>query len=46
MELSPVAEQTRDDDTVSELIDLYRDISGEHPDWNETHRPWSTTSGW
>ena len=35
VELSPVAEQTRDDDTVSELIDLYRDISGEHPDWDE-----------
>jgi len=35
VELSPVAVQTTDDDTVSELIDLYRDISGEHPDWEE-----------
>lgn len=38
VELSPVAERTRDDDTVSELIDLYRDISGEHPDWDEYAR--------
>ncbi|HEY9315179.1 PPOX class F420-dependent oxidoreductase [Williamsia sp.] len=35
VELSPVASQTCDDDTVSELIDLYREISGEHPDWDE-----------
>lgn len=35
VELSPVATQASDDDTVSELIDLYRDISGEHHDWDE-----------
>lgn len=35
VELSPVAAQATDDDTVSELIDLYRDISGEHHDWDE-----------
>jgi PPOX class probable F420-dependent enzyme len=38
VELSPVAAQTRDDDTVSELIDVYRDILGEHPDWDEYAR--------
>src|SRR5690348_14983629 len=33
-ELSPVA--TRPDDaTVDELVDLYRSLQGEHPDWNE-----------
>lgn len=33
-ELSPVA-QAPDDATVEELVDLYRAISGEHPDWAE-----------
>ncbi|HET8598744.1 MAG TPA: PPOX class F420-dependent oxidoreductase [Segeticoccus sp.] len=33
-ELSPVA-AAPDDDTVEELIDVYRRISGEHPDWQE-----------
>lgn len=33
-ELSPVAADPHDD-TVESLIQLYRDIQGEHPDWNE-----------
>jgi PPOX class probable F420-dependent enzyme len=33
-ELSPVAVNT-DDETVDELIALYRDVAGEHPDWAE-----------
>lgn len=33
-ELSPVA-AAPDDTTVDELVALYRDISGEHPDWAE-----------
>ena len=33
-ELTPVA-QAPDDDTVDELVDLYRAIAGEHPDWAE-----------
>lgn len=33
-ELSPVAAQ-RDDATVEELIEVYRAINGEHPDWDE-----------
>lgn len=33
-ELSPVARRA-DDDTVEELVSLYRDIAGEHPDWTE-----------
>jgi PPOX class probable F420-dependent enzyme len=33
-ELSPVA-QAPEDATVDALVDLYRAISGEHPDWNE-----------
>lgn len=33
-DLSPVA-QAPDDPTVEELVDLYRSISGEHPDWAE-----------
>lgn len=33
-ELSAVARQTHDD-VVEELIDLYRKISGEHPDWDD-----------
>jgi PPOX class probable F420-dependent enzyme len=35
--LSPVA-TARDDGTVAELIDLYRAISGEHPDWDDYRR--------
>ncbi len=31
-ELSPVAADL-DDGTVEELIDLYRAVKGEHPDW-------------
>ena len=33
-ELTPVA-AAPDDATVEELIDLYRAISGDHPDWQE-----------
>ena len=33
-ELSPVAAAV-DDDTVEELVDLYRAGAGEHPDWDE-----------
>jgi PPOX class probable F420-dependent enzyme len=33
-ELSPVARDP-DDATVEELIDLYRAVQGEHPDWAE-----------
>ena len=33
-ELSPPA-ASRDDDTVEALIALYRNIAGEHPDWDE-----------
>ncbi len=33
-ELTPAA-STRDDDTVEALIALYRNIAGEHPDWDE-----------
>jgi hypothetical protein len=32
--LSPVAESVNDD-TVRALIELYRAIGGEHPDWDE-----------
>ena len=32
--LSPVAAH-EDDDTVAELVDLYRALAGEHPDWAE-----------
>lgn len=35
--LSPVA-ATRDDETVEALIALYRDIRGEHPDWDDYRR--------
>ena len=35
--LSPVA-AARDDDTVEALIELYRDIRGEHPDWDDYRR--------
>jgi PPOX class probable F420-dependent enzyme len=34
VELMPVA-RTTDDPTVDELVDVYRSISGEHPDWAE-----------
>ena len=33
-ELTPVA-QSPDDATVDELVDIYRGVSGEHPDWTE-----------
>jgi PPOX class probable F420-dependent enzyme len=33
-ELTPVAADPHDE-TVEELIDLYRTIAGEHPDWDE-----------
>lgn len=36
-ELSPVASD-RDDATVEELIDIYRAIAGEHPDWDDYRR--------
>jgi PPOX class probable F420-dependent enzyme len=36
-ELSPVA-TAPDDTTVEELIVLYRDIQGEHPDWDDYRR--------
>lgn len=34
VELTPVARSV-DDPTVDELVDVYRSISGEHPDWAE-----------
>lgn len=33
-DLSPVAERP-DDATVAELVDLYRAVQGEHPDWDD-----------
>ncbi|HEY8478497.1 MAG TPA: PPOX class F420-dependent oxidoreductase [Spirillospora sp.] len=36
-ELSPVAAEP-DDATVEELISVYRDIRGEHPDWDDYRR--------
>jgi PPOX class probable F420-dependent enzyme len=33
-ELSPVA-ATPDDATVTELVELYRAMAGEHPDWDD-----------
>jgi PPOX class probable F420-dependent enzyme len=33
-ELTPVA-KSPDDATVEELIEVYRAVSGEHPDWDE-----------
>jgi PPOX class probable F420-dependent enzyme len=36
-ELTAVAEK-RDDATVEELIDVYRAIRGEHPDWDDYRR--------
>jgi PPOX class probable F420-dependent enzyme len=35
--LTPVAAQPGDD-TVEELIDVYRGIAGEHPDWDDYRR--------
>lgn len=35
--LSAVAGR-RDDDVVEELIRLYRDVKGEHPDWDDYRR--------
>ncbi len=36
-ELSPVAER-EDDEAVAELVELYRAIAGEHPDWDDYRR--------
>lgn len=36
-ELSPAAADPGDD-TVAELIALYRDVEGEHPDWDDYRR--------
>lgn len=36
-DLSPVA-ASEDDETVAELVDLYRSLAGEHPDWDEYRR--------
>lgn len=33
-QLTPVA-AAEDDDIVAELVQLYRDVNGEHPDWAE-----------
>jgi PPOX class probable F420-dependent enzyme len=35
--LSPVAADLNDD-TVTELIDIYRAVQGEHPDWDDYRR--------
>ena len=37
VELSLVA-RSRDDDTVEELVDVYREVQGEHPDWDDYRR--------
>jgi len=37
VELSPVS-AARDDATVEELVDVYRRIQGEHPDWDDYRR--------
>ena len=37
VELSPVSAD-RHDDTVEELIRVYRDANGEHPDWDDYRR--------
>jgi PPOX class probable F420-dependent enzyme len=37
VELSPVA-AAEDDATVEQLVDYYRSIRGEHPDWDEYRR--------
>ena len=36
--LTPPASTPSDDDTVEALIALYRNIAGEHPDWDEYRR--------
>ena len=36
-ELTPVAADPSDQ-TVNELVDLYRTVAGEHPDWDEFRR--------
>ncbi|MBQ1027927.1 PPOX class F420-dependent oxidoreductase [Micromonospora sp. C95] len=36
-ELTPVAAEPSDD-TVAELVDLYRTVQGEHPDWDDFRR--------
>ena len=36
-ELSPVAVDPTDD-TVRELVELFRDVQGEHPDWDDYRR--------
>lgn len=36
-ELTPVAAST-DDDTVEQLVEYYRQVSGEHPDWDDYRR--------
>jgi PPOX class probable F420-dependent enzyme len=36
-ELSPIA-TAPDDETVEELISLFRDVQGEHPDWTDYRR--------
>lgn len=36
-ELSPAASDLHDD-TVEELIEVYRNIAGEHPDWDDYRR--------
>ncbi|HET6208946.1 MAG TPA: PPOX class F420-dependent oxidoreductase [Jatrophihabitans sp.] len=36
-ELSPVAADPGDD-TVRELVELFRDVQGEHPDWDDYRR--------
>lgn len=33
-DLTPVANDPHDD-TVEELVRLYRDVQGEHPDWDD-----------
>lgn len=35
--LTPVA-SAPDDEAVQALVDLYRDVAGEHPDWDEYRR--------
>lgn len=30
--------QSADDDAMTELVDLYRTLAGEHPDWPDFHR--------
>jgi PPOX class probable F420-dependent enzyme len=35
--LTPIA-QDRDDPTVDELIAIYRQVAGEHPDWDDFRR--------